>query len=107
MPAWGAKNPKLGNNPIVFATPYKGEAIVLDMAMSQFSFGAMEMAAMKEENLSVVGGYDADGQLSNDPKLILQSKRTLPIGFWKGAGLSWPNIKMQRGWWERRFAKRT
>lgn len=88
MPAWGAINPKLGNNPIVFATPYKEEAIVLDMAMSQFSFGAMEMAVMKEENLSVVGGYDADGQLSNDPKLILQSKRTLPIGFWKGAGLS-------------------
>jgi len=88
MPAWGAKNPKLGNNPLVFATPYKEEAIVLDMAMSQFSFGAMEMAAMKEEKLATVGGYDADGQLTNDPELILQSKRTLPVGFWKGAGLS-------------------
>ena len=88
MPAWGAKNPKLGNNPIVFATPYKEEAIVLDMAMSQFSFGAMEMAAMKEEQLATVGGYDADGQLTNDPELILHTRRTLPIGFWKGAGLS-------------------
>lgn len=88
MPAWGAKNPKLGNNPLVFATPYEEEAIVLDMAMSQFSFGAMEMAAMKDENLAAFGGYDADGQLTNDPELILQSKRTLPIGYWKGAGLS-------------------
>src|SRR5689334_23929143 len=31
MPAWGAVDPKLGNNPMVIAVPYGGEAIVLDM----------------------------------------------------------------------------
>jgi 3-dehydro-L-gulonate 2-dehydrogenase len=88
MPAWGATNPKLGNNPLVFATPYKEEALVLDMAMSQYSFGAMELAVLKNEKLSVVGGYDKAGNLTNEPELILESWRTLPIGFWKGAGLS-------------------
>jgi 3-dehydro-L-gulonate 2-dehydrogenase len=88
MPAWGATNPKLGNNPLVFATPHGDEAIVLDMAMSQYSFGAMELAVLKKEKLSVVGGYDKEGNLTNEPDLILESWRSLPIGFWKGAGLS-------------------
>src|SRR5690606_7386838 len=34
MPAWGGMDAKLGNNPLVIAIPYQGEAIVLDMAMS-------------------------------------------------------------------------
>lgn len=88
MPAWGAIDPKLGNNPFVLALPYQNEAIVLDMAMSQFSFGAMEQAAMKEEMLAVPGGYDASGKMSRDPQAILETGRSIPIGFWKGAGLS-------------------
>ncbi len=88
MPAWGASNPKLGNNPLVFAAPYGDEAIVLDMAMSQYSFGAMELAVLKNEKLSVVGGYDKEGNLTDEPAQILESWRSLPIGFWKGAGLS-------------------
>jgi 3-dehydro-L-gulonate 2-dehydrogenase len=49
MPAWGATDARLGNNPLVIALPYKDEAIVLDMAMSQYSFGSMELLAMKNE----------------------------------------------------------
>lgn len=88
MPAWGATNAKLGNNPLVLAMPYQDEAIVLDMAMSQYSFGAMELAVLKNEKLSVAGGYDKTGHLTDDPALILESWRTLPVGYWKGAGLS-------------------
>jgi 3-dehydro-L-gulonate 2-dehydrogenase len=88
MPAWGATNTRLGNNPLVIALPYKNEAIVLDMAMSQYSFGAMELAAMKGEQLQVLGGFDTAGKLTTDPASIIQSRRPLPIGCWKGAGLS-------------------
>jgi 3-dehydro-L-gulonate 2-dehydrogenase len=88
MPAWGAKDAKLGNNPLVIALPYQGEAIVLDMAMSQYSYGSLELAAMKNEKLSVYGGYDMQGNLTNDPSAILESQSPLPIGYWKGAGLS-------------------
>jgi 3-dehydro-L-gulonate 2-dehydrogenase len=88
MPAWGAVNKKLGNNPLVIAIPFKDEAIVLDMAMSQYSFGAMEIAKMKNEKLGVNGGFDKQGNLTNDPATILESGRPLAIGFWKGAGLA-------------------
>ena len=88
MPAWNAVDSRLGNNPLVIALPYKDDAIVLDMAMSQFSFGGMEMAAIKNEKLRVYGGYDIEGNLTNDPAAILQSQRPLPAGYWKGAGLS-------------------
>lgn len=88
MPAWNAADAKLGNNPLVIAMPYKDEAIVLDMAMSQYSFGALELAAMKNETLPVAGGFDANGLLTNNPPAILASRRVLPTGYWKGAGLS-------------------
>jgi 3-dehydro-L-gulonate 2-dehydrogenase len=88
MPAWGAVDSRLGNNPLVIALPYKGEAIVLDMAMSQASFGAMELAAAKNEKLKVVSGYDKEGNLTDDPSAIIESRRPLPVGYWKGAGLS-------------------
>jgi 3-dehydro-L-gulonate 2-dehydrogenase len=88
MPAWGATDARLGNNPLVMAVPYKDSAIVLDMAMSQFSFGAMELSVMKKEKLAVFGGYDIDGNISIDPGAILASKRPMPVGYWKGAGLS-------------------
>ena len=35
-----------------------------------------------------MGGYDKTGELTDDPGAILESQRPLPIGFWKGAGLS-------------------
>jgi len=88
MPGWGAKEAKLGKNPLVIAIPFKDEAIVLDMAMSQFSYGKMEMKAANGERFSVMGGFSEDGSLTNDPAAILRSKRPLPIGYWKGSGLA-------------------
>jgi 3-dehydro-L-gulonate 2-dehydrogenase len=88
MPAWGAIDSRLGNNPLVIALPYGAEAVVLDMAMSQYSFGAMEAAAAQGSILEVPAGYDKKGQLSSDPAAIMASRRPLPIGYWKGAGLS-------------------
>jgi 3-dehydro-L-gulonate 2-dehydrogenase len=88
MPTWGAVNSKLGNNPLVIAVPYQQEAIVLDMAMSQYSYGALEFYHMKDQQLPVPGGFTREGQLTTDPGAISQSQRILPIGYWKGAGLS-------------------
>src|SRR5688572_4261749 len=88
MPAWGAIDSRLGNNPLVIALPYRDEAIVLDMAMSQYSFGSLELKKMKNEILPMQGGYDKHGNLTQNPAAILESQRPLPIGFWKGAGLS-------------------
>ena len=88
MPAWGAKDPRLGNNPFVIAVPYKNEAIVLDFAMSQFSYGKMELFKAEGKNLPYPGGFDSNGELTADPGEILETWRVLPVGYWKGAGLS-------------------
>ena len=79
MPAWNAVDPRLGNNPLVLAIPYKYEAIVLDMAMSQYSYGKMELAAMKNEQLPTAGGFNTEGFLSTDPQSIIDSRRFLPV----------------------------
>lgn len=88
LPAWGAKDAKLGNNPLVIGLPFKDEAIVLDMAMSQYSYGALELYALKNEKLPVNGGFNTDGELTVDPSEILASNNPLPAGYWKGAGLA-------------------
>lgn len=88
MPAWGAVDRRIGNNPFIMAVPRKEGHVVVDMAMAQFSYGQMENKAMKGELLPVAGGYDAQGQLSRDPKEIAKTWRVLPIGYWKGSALS-------------------
>ena len=88
MPAWGAMDHKLGNNPLVLAVPHGEEAIVLDMAMSQFSYGALEAKKLNGQSLPVPGGFGPEEELSTDPSEILQSNRIFPTGYWKGAGLS-------------------
>ncbi|HDR50306.1 MAG TPA: 3-dehydro-L-gulonate 2-dehydrogenase [Mariniphaga anaerophila] len=88
MPAWGAKESRLGNNPLVFAVPFGNEAIVLDFAMTQFSYGKMEAAQLEGKTLPYPGGFNEKGELTKQPSEILESRRALPIGYWKGAGLS-------------------
>ena len=88
VPPWGASDPRTGNNPLILAVPRTAGPIVLDMAVSQFSVGALTAYAARGERLPVAGGYDARGALTDDPQAILDSQRLLPIGFWKGSGLS-------------------
>jgi 3-dehydro-L-gulonate 2-dehydrogenase len=58
------------------------------MAMSQFSYGALAEYRSRGEKLPVIGGYDSEGNLTDDPAAIEASGRPLPIGFWKGSGLA-------------------
>lgn len=88
MPTWGALDPHLGNNPLVFAFPFSDGDIVVDMAMSQFSYGALEVASLAGSQMEVPAGVDEQGRITTDPGAVLKSRRALPIGYWKGAALS-------------------
>ena len=88
MPAWGSKKPRLGNNPFVMAVPRKKGHIVLDMAMSQYSYGKLQVTRLKGETLPTLGGFDRDGNLTDVPGLIEESMRILPTGFWKGSAFA-------------------
>lgn len=88
LPPWGANDARLGNNPLVIAVPRPSGHVVLDMAMSQFSFGALESHKGRDEPLPVDGGFDRKGDVTRDAADILETGRVLPIGYWKGSGLS-------------------
>jgi len=88
MPSWGGSEPVLGNNPLVIGIPRKISPVVLDMAMSQFAYGKMSLFAKKDQDLPYDGGFDQAGNLTKDPKVILENHLALPMGLWKGAGLS-------------------
>jgi 3-dehydro-L-gulonate 2-dehydrogenase len=88
MPAWGGQNVRIGNNPFVMAVPRARGHLVLDMAMSQYSYGKLQVARLKGESLPFPGGFDQHGQLTSEPGLIEQSMRILPMGYWKGSGFA-------------------
>jgi 3-dehydro-L-gulonate 2-dehydrogenase len=88
VPPWGATTPALGNNPLVIAIPRTNGPIVLDMAMSQFSYGTLAAYRERNQPLPVPGGFDLEGNLTTNAAAIEASQRALPIGFWKGSGLA-------------------
>ena len=88
MPPWGSAEKKIGNNPLAIAIPRDDGHILLDMAMSQYSNGKLEVLKLQGNQLPLPGGYDTNGNLTVEPAEILESQRALPIGYWKGSGLA-------------------
>lgn len=88
MPAWGSADVTIGNNPMVIAVPRRDGHLLLDMAMSQFANGRLEVLSKQGRELPIAGGYDRAGNLTRNPSDILASRRPLPIGYWKGSALA-------------------
>lgn len=89
MPAWGGIDKKIGNNPFVLSIPRSnGDHVVVDLAMAQYSYGKLETTRLEGGQLPYPGGFDKDGNLTNDPSSIEETGRVLPIGYWKGSGMS-------------------
>lgn len=88
MPAWGAKKACVGNNPLVLAVPYKDTPVIVDIAMSMFSYGKLQKYQIEGKMCPVDGDFDRDGNLTRDPAAILETRELLPMGFWKGSGMA-------------------
>lgn len=88
MPPWGGRDARLGNNPIVLAIPHEGAPVLVDVAMSMFSYGKLESYARSGRELPVDGGYNRDQQITRNAAQILETHQCIPIGYWKGSGLS-------------------
>jgi 3-dehydro-L-gulonate 2-dehydrogenase len=88
MPAWGAKTQGIGNNPFIMAVPRPDGHIVLDMAMSQYSYGKLQVTRLKNQKLPFPGGFDQEGNLTDEPGSIEETRRILPMGYWKGSGFA-------------------
>jgi 3-dehydro-L-gulonate 2-dehydrogenase len=88
MPTWGAQDARLGNNPVVFGFPREKGDLIADLAMSQFAYGALEVAVLEGRQMPVDAGWDTEGRLTRDPQAVIGSGRILPTGYWKGAALA-------------------
>lgn len=86
--AYGAKEPSTGNNPITIAIPRRAGSLVMDMAVSQYAFGKLEIMAQEGGMLDTPCGYDTDGNLTCDPRKIVESGLMTPMALWKGSALS-------------------
>ncbi|MDO4642858.1 MAG: 3-dehydro-L-gulonate 2-dehydrogenase [Cardiobacteriaceae bacterium] len=87
MPPWGGKEPRVGTNPLVIAVPSDPPTYV-DMSCSMFSYGKLEVTRLAGKQTPVDAGFDDDGNLTRDPATIEKNRRLLPMGYWKGSGLS-------------------
>lgn len=90
MPPWGSKDCRLGNNPFVMAVPGPdgGEPLQMDMAMSQYSYGKLQVTRLAGKRLPMPGGFDENGNVTDIPGEIEKSMRIMPIGFWKGSAFA-------------------
>ena len=88
MPPWGGRDARLGNNPVVFAIPHGDKPVLVDVAVSMFSYGKLESYARQGRELPVDGGFNKDQQMTRNAAEILETHQCLPIGYWKGSGLS-------------------
>ena len=88
MPMWGSDVKSVGNNPFCIAIPREDGQIVVDMAMSQYSYGKLGVYRLAGKKLPYPGGFDKDGNLTDDPAAIEDSMRILPTGYWKGSSLA-------------------
>ena len=86
--AYGTTEPSTGNNPITLAVPRRAGSLVMDMAVSQYAFGKLEIMAQEGKMLDTPCGYDKEGNLTCDPREINRSKLMMPMALWKGSALS-------------------
>lgn len=88
LTAWGAKQPSTGNNPMAMAVPRKKGSLMMDMAVSQYAYGKLEIMAQEGKMLDAPCGYDSEGRETCDPKAIVNGGIMYPMAMWKGSALS-------------------
>ncbi|KIC40610.1 lactate dehydrogenase [Ruegeria sp. ANG-R] len=85
----GGIRPVFGTNPMSFACPRPGaEPVVWDQASSMVALMDIRMAAAEGHDLPRPAGLDPDGQPTQDPSAILETRSLLPFGEHKGAAIA-------------------
>ncbi len=88
---FGARERKLGTNPISIAVPSRDTIACLDMATSGTAVGKLMIARLRGETIDDGLLIDADGRPTNDPEDFVRGGALLPMGgnqAHKGSGLS-------------------
>ena len=88
MAPWGTKTAVLGTNPWGIAIPRQDDFIlILDMALTMSGQGMIRWAHGEGREIPITWALTKDGRRTTDPAEVLDGTQ-LPIGDFKGAGLS-------------------
>lgn len=85
---YGAREARLGTNPIAFGFPSEGDPIIWDIGTSAIMQGELALARRLGELLPEGTAVDADGNPTRDPLAALGGGAVLPWGGHRGSGLS-------------------
>ena len=89
MAAWGGSERFLSTNPICIAIPTDPpDELILDMATSQVAAGHILLALSRGESIPQGWALDSEGKDTTNPKGFMDGGTVLPLGGYKGAGLS-------------------
>lgn len=89
MPVWGGLTRMTGPLPLTFGAPIAGrEPFLLDVAMGVLARGKILMAAEKGVEVPLGTGVDSGGNPTTDPRKIIEGGWILPIGGYKGFGIT-------------------
>lgn len=69
MPPWGAKECRIGTNPLIIAVPTTPITMV-DMSCSMYSYGMLEVHRLAGRQTFVDAGFDDEGNLTRDPSIV-------------------------------------
>jgi LDH2 family malate/lactate/ureidoglycolate dehydrogenase len=89
MPPWGGREALLGTNPLAAGAPAGAQVpFLLDMSPAVAARGKIRRAARRGEAIPSGYALDANGRPTTDPQAALDGGVVLPIGGYKGSGLS-------------------
>ena len=89
MPPWGGKDRMLGTNPFCMAAPAgRHRPVILDMSPAVAARGKIRKAERRGEKIPLGYALDAQGKPTTDPTAALAGGVVLPIGTYKGSGIS-------------------
>ncbi len=84
----GSYEPIFGTNPLAIGVPTKNDPVVLDMATASIAYFGLIEAATAGRSIPEGITYDANGNLTTDPKLAMDGAIRPFDRSYKGAGLA-------------------
>ena len=89
MAAWGGSTSAIGTNPLAMAFPSSGGVpVVVDVATSETTWGALVNARAAGEPIPVTWALGSDGRPTTDAEEAVRARRLLPFGRHKGYALA-------------------
>ena len=89
MAPWGGIDRVLSTNPMAWAFPTAARpTVVLDMATSVVAMSKVVIAAKDGERIPLGWALDRNGVPTDDPEEVMSHGSILPLGDYKGSGLS-------------------